>query len=59
MLSFFFRELQLITVLILICDSYMRWSTKFVALKLCVPFSIPFRFFMDYLTLKRHNSFEN
>ena len=40
MLSFFFRELQLITVLLLICDSYMRWSTRFVSLKLCVGFSI-------------------
>ena len=38
--SFFFRELQLITVLLLICDSYTSWSTKFVSLKLCVGFSI-------------------
>ena len=38
--SFFFRELQLITVLLLICDSYMIWSTKFASLKLCVGFSI-------------------
>ena len=30
----FFRELQLITVLLFICDSYMSWSTRFVALKL-------------------------
>ena len=37
---FFFRELQLITFLLLICDSYMNWSTKFVSLKLCVGFSI-------------------
>ena len=39
-LSFFFRELQLITVLLLICDSYMSWSTRFVPLKLCVEFSV-------------------
>ena len=32
----FFRELQLITVLLLICDSYMSWSIRFVSLKLCV-----------------------
>ena len=32
--SFFFCELQLITALLLICDSYM--STTFVSLKLCV-----------------------
>ena len=37
---FFFRELQLITVLLLICHSYMSWSTRFVSLKLCVGFSI-------------------
>ena len=34
--SFFFRELQFITVLLLICDSYMNWSTWFVSLKVCV-----------------------
>ena len=38
--SFFFRELQLITVLILICDFYMSLNTMFVTLKLCVGFSI-------------------
>ena len=37
---FFFRELQLITVLLLICDSYMSWSTRFVSVKLFVGFSI-------------------
>ena len=37
---FSFRELQLITVLVLIYDSYMSWSTRFVTLKLCVGFSI-------------------
>ena len=39
----FFRELQLIMVLLLICGSYLNWSTNFVSLKLCVwdfPFSI-------------------
>ena len=40
MLFFFFRELQLITVLLLIYGSYMNRSTRFVALKLCVGFSI-------------------
>ena len=39
MLSFFFREFQLITVLLLICDTYMNWNTSFVSLKLCVGFS--------------------
>ena len=38
--SFFFRELQLITVLLLICDSYMSWSTRFVSLKLHMEFFI-------------------
>ena len=37
--SFFFRELQLITVLILIRDSYMRWNTRFIFLKVCAGFS--------------------
>ena len=38
--SFLFCELQLITVLLLICNSYMSWNTRFVSLKLCVWFSI-------------------
>ena len=66
--SFFFRELQLITI----HDSYMSWSTWFATLKLCVGFSIfdsvsfllksIFLFYkigMDSLTLKHHNSFQN
>ena len=67
--SFFFRELQLITVLLLICGSYMSWSTRFVSLKLCVRFSIPFRFYWslyfcskkckDSLNLNCHSSFQN
>ena len=44
MLSFFFRELQLITVLLLICDSSMSWNTRFVCVR-DFPFSIPFRFY--------------
>ena len=35
-----FLELQLITVLLLICDSCMSWSTSFASLKLGVRFSI-------------------
>ena len=43
--SIFFCELQLITVLLLICDSYMSWSTRFASLKLCVGFfHFQFRF---------------
>ena len=38
--SIFFCELQLITVLHLICDSYISWSTRFVSVELCVGFSI-------------------
>ena len=30
--SFFFRKFKLITVLLLLCDSYMSWSTRFVSL---------------------------
>ena len=37
---FFIRNLQLITVLLLICDSYMSCSTRFASLKLWVGFSI-------------------
>ena len=69
MSSYFFREIQLITVLLLICGSYMSWSTRFVSIKLMwdFPFLIPFSsslYFcsskcMDSLTLERHNSFQN
>ena len=38
--AFFFRELQLITFLLLIYDSYMSLSTRFVSLKVCVGFSL-------------------
>ena len=34
--SFFFRELQLITVLLLIWSFYTSWSTWLISLKLCV-----------------------
>ena len=43
MLSFFFREFQLITVLLLICDTYMNWNTSFVSLKLCGIFHFQLR----------------
>ena len=45
MASFFFRELQLITVFFLICNSFMSWSTSFVSLKLCVGFSMLLKFY--------------
>ena len=58
---FFFRELQLITVLRLICDSYMSWSTRFVSLKRCVGFSIfnsvPFSIKFISLFNKMHGLF--
>ena len=68
--SFFFRELQLITVLLLNCDSYMSWSTRFVSLKPCGVFSISdsFSFLLKIVFLfnkiyglvdLRHNSFQN
>ena len=60
---FFFRELQLIIVFLLICDSYMSLSTRFVSLKLFVGFYILDSVFIkvyifvqkknDSLTLKR------
>ena len=38
--SFFFRELQIITFLLLIYDSYMSLSTRFVSLKVSGGFSL-------------------
>ena len=37
---FFFRELQLVTELVLIGNSDTRWSTSFISLKLYVGFSV-------------------
>ena len=68
---FFFRELQLITVFLLIRSFYTNWNTWLIFLKLCVGFSIfvfvsfllnfifLFTKSMDSLTLKLHNSFQN
>ena len=62
---FFFRELQLIPVLLLIHNSYTSRSTRFISLKLCGIFHFRFRLYFcsakstDSLTLKRHNSFQN
>ena len=59
---FFFCELQLITVLLLICNYYMSWNTKFVSLKLCVGFSIfdsvPFLLKFIFLFNKIHQRFD-
>ena len=61
----------MITVLLLVCNSYINRSTRFISLKLCMGFSIfdsvsfllKFVFFstkcMDSLTLERHNSLTN
>ena len=58
----FFREVQLITVLLLICDSYMTWSTRFVSLRLRVRFSIfdsiPFLLQFIFLFNKIHGLFD-
>ena len=66
--SFFFCEIQLMTVLFLIDISYTSWSTWFSSLKLCLGFFIfdsilfllnfVFWSIMDSLTLKRHNAFK-
>ena len=66
--SFFSRELQLVTDLLLICDSYMNWSTTFASLR-AVNFSIfdsvsfllvtVFLTKSTALTLIRYNSFQN
>ena len=69
--SFFFLDFQLITVLLVICNSYSSLSTRFISVKLCVIFSIfdSLSFLlklyfcsakiMDSLILKRHISFHN
>ena len=41
---FFLCELQLIIVSLLICDSYICWSSRFVFLKLCGIYYFRFRF---------------
>ena len=66
--SFFFHELQLIAVSLLIRYCYMSWSTRFIPLKLCVVFSIFDSAFIslyfcstksiDSLTLQRPNFFQ-
>ena len=63
MSSFYFRELQLITVLILICHSYMSWSTRFFSLKLpmCGNFCVRFFLFLlkfIFLFNKMHGLFD-
>ena len=51
LLTFFFGELQLITVSLLICDFYMSWSTRLVSLKL---FGI-FHFWLLLVFIKVYN----
>ena len=41
----FFREFQLATVLILIHDSYIIWSTRFILYVWDFPLLIPFGFY--------------
>ena len=59
---FFFHDLQFITVLLLICDSYMSWSTRFVSVKLCLGFSIfdsvSFLLKLIFLFNKMHGLFD-
>ena len=61
-LLFFFREHKFITVLLLICDSYVSWSTMFVSLELRVGFSILdsilFLLKLIFLFNKKHGFFD-
>ena len=64
--SFFFFQLQLITVLHLICCLYTSWSTTFISLKVCVTFSIFNSTFIfvfikaySFVQQKDHNSVQN
>ena len=74
MSSFFFWELQLIIESFFIVDSYMGWSSKLksgifhfqfrfdsVEVNFCLYFWLYFCLTkrIDYLTLKRHGSFQN
>ena len=60
--SFFFHELQLITVLLLIRNSYTSQSTRFISLKLFIGFSIfgsvPFLLKFTFLFNKKHGLFD-
>ena len=59
---FFFRELQLITILLLIRNSYTSRSTWFISLKQCVGFSITesvlFLLKFTFLFNKKHGLFD-
>ena len=54
-LFFFFLQFQLITVLLLICDSYMRWRARFVSPELCVGVSIFwFHFYQSFYFVQQN-----
>ena len=67
----FCRELHLIRVLLLICDSSTSWSKRFISVKVCLGFSIFYSVLLlikvyifvqqraYFSTLKRHNFFQN
>ena len=54
MSSFFFRKPQPITVLLLICDSYMSWSLRFVSLKLVLLSQLSFAFIKVYIFVQQN-----
>ena len=60
--SFLFRELQLITVLLLICDFYTNQNARFISLKPYVRFSIfnsvPFLLKFIFLFNKMYGLFD-
>ena len=60
--DFIFRELQLMTILLLICNSFMVWSTRLVSLKLCMGFSLidSVSFLLNFIFLfnKMHGFFD-
>ena len=59
---FCFRQLQLITGLLLISKSYRSWSTRFISLELCVGFyifdSVSFLLKFTFLFSKKHGLFD-
>ena len=62
MQSFFFREFQLITVLLLIRNFYMSWSTRFVSQKVIKGYFIfcLVSFLLEFIFLfnKKHRAFD-
>ena len=60
--ALFFSEFQVVTVFLLTRNSYMRWRTSFVSVKVCMEFpvfnSISFLLEFIFLFNKKHGLFD-